>query len=538
MDTFENNEHTNEPEVLHRQETPLSPSGEEAPSPQEPRQPDYVPPVQQAYTPEQPVYHQEQPQYQPYHYPPQSGYRGTGTGRKESPYASSPYVMNHQQPEYQEYRYQPQSPEKKKAPKVKKPRKPIWKPILAGILTVALVAGGCLLTAESVNEYWEERNEQTVEQLNHQIEALQSQIDAISRQTTGASVSGSPAAIEGLTPSQVYAQNVRSVVAISSTVQSSGYYGTTEGTSTGSGFILSEDGYILTNYHVVQGASSISVIMHDGQEYEAEVVGYDSSANDLAVLKVDAAALPAAVIGSSNDLIIGDMVVAIGNPLGELTSTQTVGYVSGIGREVATDSLTTIRMIQTDAAINPGNSGGPLFNMKGEVIGITTAKYSGTTTSGASIEGIGFAIPIDDVMSIIDDLINLGYVNGAYMGVSVQNTDEASASMFGLPTGAYVAKVEKDSAAYRAGIQVKDIIVDVGGYTVSNVSGLTRALRNFQAGDTTTVTVIRGGQKLTLDITLDARPQDLNTTPATTPSMPSEGNYDDWYEYFRRYFGG
>ena len=553
MDTFENTEHTPEPELTRSREPEFLSwqEPESVPRESEPAEPVYTPPVQPEYTP--PVQQEYVPPVRPEYAPPvqqtytprpapeqpvqppvytQTGYRGTGTGRKESPYASSPYVMNHQP--QSEYRYQPQTQPPVKPPKAKKQRKPIWKPLVAGLLAVLLVIGSCAVTAEIVTDYWEERNEDTVEQLNRQISDLQSQIDALSRQNTGASVSGSPAVPDGLTPSQVYAQNVRSVVAISCTVQSGGIYGSTQGTSTGSGFILSQDGYVLTNYHVVEGAVSIGVIMHDGQEYTAEVVGYDSSANDLAVLKVEAENLPAAKIGSSNDLIIGDMVVAIGNPLGELTSTQTVGYVSGIGREVATDSLTTIRMIQTDAAINPGNSGGPLFNMRGEVIGITTAKYSGTTTSGASIEGIGFAIPIDDVMDVIDDLINLGYVDGAYMGVSVQNTDEASASMFGLPTGAYIASVEKDGPAYKAGIQPKDIIIDVGGHKVSNVTDLTRALRHFKAGDTTTVTVIRSGQQKTLEITLAAKPQNTETAPVT-PSMPSEGNYNDWFDFF---FGG
>jgi serine protease Do len=276
--------------------------------------------------------------------------------------------------------------------------------------------------------------------------------------------------------------------------------------------------------------------MHDGTEYPAELKGYDSSTNDLAVLKVDATGLPAASIGSSSALSIGDMVAAIGNPLGELTSTQTVGYISGIGREVATDSLTTISMIQTDAAINPGNSGGPLFNMRGEVIGITTAKYSGTTGSGATIEGIGFAIPIDDVMGVVDDLIDYGYVNSAYMGVSVQNTDESAASMYGMPTGAYIASVDKGGAAERAGIQPKDIVIGLGDYKVSNVTDLTRALRNFSAGDTTTVTVLRGGKELTLEITLDAKPQQTAAPAPQSGSNMPEGNYEDWYDYFRRYF--
>ncbi len=465
--------------------------------------------------------------------PSQPGaYHAAGTGRKESPYANSPYEMN--RPPQQEYRYQPQTQPPQKPAKPKKSRRPIWKGILAGVLVIALVAGSCIVTAACVNDYWEERNEDTVEMLTDKIEALQKQINAVSE---GAVVSGTlPAGME-YTPGAVYKQCVDSVVAISCSIQSANYYGAT-GSSTGSGFILSEDGYIATNYHVVEGATSISVITHDGTEYPAELVGYDDSANDLAVLKVEATGLPAAAIGRSSDLAIGDMVVAIGNPLGELTSTQTVGYVSGIGREVATGSLTTISMIQTDAAINPGNSGGPLFNMRGEVIGITTAKYSGTTGSGASIEGIGFAIPIDDVMNVMDDLIDFGYVTGAYMGVSVQNTDE-TAAMYGLPSGAYIVSVEKGGAAERAGIQPKDIVIRLGEFDVSNVTDLTRALRNFKAGDVTTVTLIRSGTQKNLEITLDEKPRDTGsaTEPQTSPSMPSSGDYDEWYDFFRRYFG-
>ena len=464
--------------------------------------------------------------------PPQdSVYHGTGAGRKESPYANSPYERM-AQPE-EPYRYQPQ-PKPPKVKKQKKVRNCGFKKILAALLALAVVAGSCLVTAQCVNEYWEERNEDTVDMLMEQIEDLRGQIK---NQPAGTVIAGSIAPGEGLTPSQLYSACVDSVVAISSTIQSSGYYGNT-GTSTGSGFVLSEDGYVLTNYHVVEDATEITVITHDGEEYPAELVGYDSSANDLAVLKVEADGLKAAAIGSSGDLMIGDMVAAIGNPLGELSATQTVGYVSGIGREVATGSLTTISMIQTDAAINPGNSGGPLFNMRGEVIGITTAKYSGTTNSGASIEGIGFAIPIDDVMSVLDDLIEHGYVTGAYMGVSVQNTDESSAAMFGLPTGAYIVSVEKGGAADRAGIKAKDIVIKLDEYDIGNVTDLTRALRNYKAGDTATVTVIRGGAQLELEITLDEKPQSDPAAP-TSPSAPTppSGDYDEWYEYFRRYFG-
>ena len=296
---------------------------------------------------------------------------------------------------------------------------------------------------------------------------------------------------------------------------------------------------MITNYHVVEGATKIQVITHDGTEYDAELVGKDSS-NDLAVLKVEATGLPAATLGSSNDLLIGDMVVAIGNPLGELAATQTVGYVSGIDREVSTSgSITTISMIQTDAAINPGNSGGPLFNMYGQVIGITTAKYSGTTGSGASIEGIGFAIPIDDVEPLIRDLIDYGYVTGAYMAVTVQDTDSESADLFGIPTGAYIVSVEKDGAADRAGIQPKDIVIAVDEHTVSNVTDLTRALRNYKAGDTATIKLIRSGAEKTVEITFDEKPQQTEeTTPTQEVPQPNEGSYDEWFDYFRRYFGG
>ena len=340
-----------------------------------------------------------------------------------------------------------------------------------------------------------------------------------------------------MTPSQLYSENVDSVVAITTTVQTTNFYGTSTGTSSGSGFILTEDGYVVTNYHVVEGGTEVSVVLHNGDEYPAEIVGFDAT-NDLAVLKVDASGLSAAAIGSSSELNIGDMVVAIGNPLGTLASTQTVGYVSGINREVTTDN-TIISMIQTDAAINPGNSGGPLFNMKGEVVGITTAKYSGTTNSGASIEGIGFAIPVDDVIGMVSDLIDYGYVTGAYLGVTVKNTDAESASMFGLPTGAYVVSVEKGGSADRAGIHVKDIIIDLGGTKVSNITDLTRALRHFKAGDSTTITVVRSGSQVTLDITLDEKPHDNTTVtiPENDAEMPSEGDYDEWYDYFRRYFG-
>ena len=179
--------------------------------------------------------------------------------------------------------------------------------------------------------------------------------------------------------------------------------------------------------------------------------------------------------------------------------------------------------------------------MYGEVIGITTAKYSGTTNSGASIEGIGFAIPIDDVMGIISDLIDYGYVTGAYMGITVKDNDKEAAAQFGLPTdGAYVVDVTPGSSADKAGIQSKDLITAVDDHKIATRTDLTRALRNYKAGDTAQITVVRSGRELTLTITFDEKPHSttVETTPQEDSSMPSEGDYNDWYEYFRRFFGG
>ena len=476
---------------------------------------EYIPESPEETGPQQPVEH-------PYH--------GAGTGRKESPYADSPYETY--QPPRQEYRYHPQTEPPVKPKKVKKVRKPIGKKILAAVLALVLVAGSCIATSAIMNYRFNNVVRSMVEDHAEEISDLREQIEGLNtKQGGGIAI---PTDGTAMTPAQLYASQVNSVVAISTTIQSG--YGS--GQSSGSGFILTEDGYVITNYHVVEDATGIDVVMHDGTEYAAELVGKDSS-NDLAVLKIEATGLPAVTLGSSRDLVIGDMVVAIGNPLGELASTQTVGYVSGIDREVSTGgSITTISMIQTDAAINPGNSGGPLFNMYGQVIGITTAKYSGTTGSGASIEGIGFAIPIDDVEPLISDLIDYGYVTGAYMAVTVQDMDKEAADMYGLPTGAYIVTVEKGGAAEKAGIQPKDIVIALDDTTVSNVTELTRALRNYKAGDTATVKLIRSGKEMTLEITFDERPQQTEEiSPEQKEQMPQSGDFDDLYEYFRRFFG-
>ena len=420
--------------------------------------------------------------------------------KKVSPFADSPYVMDFEpQPEEVVETVEPAEKPAKKSSKG-------FKRFVAAVLVVALVAVGCGLTAFSVNSYWEKQMQALGQDFTQKVEQLQQQIKDNSFTGNGNSVSGSVnTSPDGMTPGQVYAKTHKSVVAVSCIVTRDGGFGqTTQGTSTGSGFIFSEDGYVATNYHVVEGATKITVITYDEQEYTAKLVGHDQ-ANDVAVLKVEAQGLQKVDLGSSDDLIVGDQVVAIGHPLGSETATLTVGYVSAKDQSITTDG-SIINMLQTDAAINSGNSGGPLFNMKGEVVGITTAKYSGTTNSGASIESIGFAIPIDDVAAKMRDLIDFGYVTGAYLGVSVMDMNTDVMDAFGFPEGAYVAEVVNGHCAMEAGVRPKEMIIAVGGHKVDSVNGLTRALQKFKGGDTTTVTVWRAGAELVLDITLDEKP--------------------------------
>lgn len=477
-------------------------------------------------------------------------YHGAGVGQKESPFASSPYYTAQQarQAGYEESDWQ--QPERREAPRrqprAKKPRRRMsrmTRRILSAVAALAVMVGSCGITAALVNQRWERE----LSALEQSMEDRLNQLGSTTAQTpVQPSVSGTVVSNGSLSPSQVYAMNVDSVVSISNyatmTNQYAYFFGGGSGqqqvVSTGSGFILSSDGYVITNYHVVEDAEKLTVTTYAGDEYEAALVGGDS-VNDVALLKVEATGLSAVAIGSSDALNVGDQVVAIGNPLGELTSTQTVGYISGKGRSVTTDN-TIINMLQTDAAINSGNSGGPLFNMNGEVVGITTAKYSGSSGSGATIEGIGFAIPIDDVMSMIEDFRNYGYLkNQAYLGVEVRNLDSSTASMYSLPSGSYVTKVVEGGSADRAGVQEKDIITAIGEYEVSGNSELTVALRRFSAGDTTTITVFRAGQELVLDITFDEKPQNMDSTDETiSGEMPENGSYEEWYNYFAPYFGG
>ena len=257
---------------------------------------------------------------------------------------------------------------------------------------------------------------------------------------------------------------------------------TQEITATGSGIVMSSDGYIITNAHVIYDtesdyqmgkATSVSVVMgenHD-QEYEAEIVGYDVQ-TDLAVLKIDAEGLTPAEFGNSDDLNVGELVVAIGNPLGfELYGTTTCGIVSAVNREVQLEDR-TMTLIQTDAAINSGNSGGMLLNAYGQVVGINSMKM-GSSYGSASVEGLGFAIPISDAKEIINSLINNGYVTGRpQLGITGVTVSESDAQRFNLPQGVYVYGVAENSAAAKAGLQQGDIITAIDGVEVTTMEEL------------------------------------------------------------------
>ena len=308
--------------------------------------------------------------------------------------------------------------------------------------------------------------------------------------------------------SQVYAQNVNSTVGITTEITTTNWWGyQSTAAAAGSGFILTEDGYILTNQHVIDKANTITVAMYDGTKYPATLVGYDAS-NDIAVLKIDAKGLTPVTLGDSDKLTVGDEVIAIGNPLGELTFSLTKGNVSALDRAVTLSSSVTMNLIQTDAAINSGNSGGALFNMYGEVVGITNAKYSSSGYSGqASIDNIGFAIPINSVRDIVTSIIEKGYIVRPYIGVSVANVSEESQS-YGMPKGAAIRKVEEGGPAAQAGLQANDIVTAINGETIENYEGLAKKVAASQPGDVLECSVYRKGETLTLKITVGETKQD------------------------------
>ncbi len=305
-----------------------------------------------------------------------------------------------------------------------------------------------------------------------------------------------------MTATEIYAANVNSTVGITTSVTTNYFGYQTTAAASGSGFILTQDGYIATNYHVIEDASSIKVTTYDDSAYDAVLIGYDDSL-DLAILKIEAVGLTPVLVGDSDATQVGDGVVAIGNPLGELTFSITSGIVSALNREVTINNL-AMNLIQTDCAINAGNSGGALFNMYGQVIGITNAKYSGSGSSGeASIDNIGFAIPINAVRKAIASIIETGTVEKPYIGVSLLDLG-MEYRRYGL-FGAAVQSVEPGSPAETAGLLVNDVIMRVNGAAITGSSGLRDALYNTADGESLTLTVYREGQTMELTVTPERR---------------------------------
>lgn len=284
-------------------------------------------------------------------------------------------------------------------------------------------------------------------------------------------------------------------VAIRAEVSYSAYGQTGIAEGSGTGFIISENGYIVTNSHVIDGANKVEVLIPGHKDYiEAQVVGNDAR-TDMAVLQVSETNLPIVTMGDSDSLEVGELAVAIGNPFGDLAGTVTVGVISAQDRTVSIQG-STYSLLQTDASINSGNSGGPLVNSYGEVIGITNAKVS-------EGEGIGFAIPVNDIKSIIEDLVNNGYVKGRpIIGVSVVTVDAATAQTYGWPTGAYVREIIKDGAADLAGIEVGDIIVEIEGSKIDTAEAVSEIRNDHEVGEKITIVIYRNGETQEKTLTL------------------------------------
>ena len=315
--------------------------------------------------------------------------------------------------------------------------------------------------------------------------------------------------------SEVYASNVNSVVSINVSATTNYFGQTVETAASGTGFFITQDGYILTNHHVISGASSVKVTLYNGETYDAKVIGSDED-YDIAVLKIDVTGATPVVLGDSSKVAIGESVAAVGNPLGELTFSMSEGIVSCVNRAVNVDG-TPFNMIQVDCSINPGNSGGPLFNSYGEVIGIVSAKYS--SYSNTTVEGIGFAIPINDVLSLVKDIMTNGYVTSkAYMGITPQTMN--------------AQMDDKDIASY------EDLVAAKKAYT---------------AGDTVTLTVYRGGETIEVPLTFDAVPESAetnNSDQSTDNSYNGNGGYGNGgygnggngyysnpWDFFNNFFG-
>lgn len=392
----------------------------------------------------------------------------------------------------------------------KKPKKSrLWPKVVALCLICALLGG---IAGAGFGMYLLDGNDDKAEQSNTPIV-----------HSTGTTVSTGKN-----TANDVYTLACTQTVGITTEVTYTNMFGQTSSSAvSGTGFVVTDDGYIMTNYHVIQYAYeygyTISVMFKDGTSYEATIVGVESD-NDVAVLKIDATGLNPVAIADSDNILVGDTVYAVGNPLGELDFSMTTGSVSALDRSISTDEdQPAINMFQFDAAVNSGNSGGPVYNTSGEVVGIVTAK-----ASESNVEGIGFAIPINDAVDIANDLITKGYVTGkAYLGVTVDTRyTSVYADYYGMPEGAYVFYVESGSCAEKAGISSGDIITKVGDYDIKSYSDLASAIRQYKAGDGVKITVYRANDYVKLSLTFDESKPNASSNGVSETGLSShpQGN--------------
>lgn len=447
-------------------------------------------------------------------------------------YQSNGYTAQNQQSQNvynsQPYGTAPNHSANAKPPKAKKPKKQ-RKPISRGGIAIALAVtmvfscglgfgGGCF--ANKVNT-------STSGSLN------------ITKTSNSGTTTTASSTSKANSTSEIVKKTADSVVEISTeSVVTGSFAQQYVQQGAGSGVIISQDGYILTNNHVINGANSVKVRLRDSTEYDATIIGSDSD-NDIALLKVNATGLSPATFGDSNSLAVGDYVVAIGNPLGELGGTVTDGIISALARKVTIED-TQMTLLQTNAQVNPGNSGGGLFNANGELVGIVNAKQSAT-----EVEGIAFAIPINNVLDILSDLKEYGYVTGKVdLGIDFTDiTSDETAFYYGVnQTGCYVLSVDSGSNAKKAGVTRGDLVTKVNDTDVSSSSDITAALEKAEVGDTVTFTVSRRGTSKTISFVLEeyipavSNSQITNgSQKSTTPTSDSENSTGDdsiWSQMF------
>lgn len=445
-----------------------------------------------------------------------SNYNGTGTTQTNSSY-NSYGTQGYNTPYSTEYGANQNQTNKKservRKAKPKKEKKPVTRGALAAILIISIICSGVLGIGGGffAASYFSKDNIT----INKSSSGTENQGTATaSRNETG-----------GLSTSEIVEKTADSVVEITTeTVTTGSFFQQYISTGAGSGVIISKDGYILTNNHVIEGANTVKVTTKDGTEYEAEIIGADS-ALDIALLKVNATDLSLATFGDSSTIQVGDYAVAIGNPLGQLGGTVTDGIISALDRDVTIDNETR-SLLQTSAAINPGNSGGGLFNASGELIGIVCAK-----ASSSEVEGLGFAIPINDVLDILNDLKEYGYVKGRVdLGMTLTNVQSATV----YQQGVYVSAVTSGSNAYKAGFQSGDLITAVNGTEVSTTTDVNKIIESLNVGDTVKFSVTRGTRSGELSLTLEEYNPDKNSLNANDNNGFSQDGGSSIWDYFNR----